>query len=256
MNTVEVRDASRLVHYALDVRAVVGADAEYAELWRRYRIDDTFRQLVDAVCSGLGLAPLAATEHGLVVVPLDESVFSMGAISDFEEGYTPDQRLATGLVHLAIAACAYPRTAELDRPGVARVKVSQVERVLRDTARAVTDDDRNCDEDTVAAFEVLAGIPTRKQGAQRRSRTTTLGLITNAFERLVEHGCARRVSTDRGDAEYQLLDRYRLQVGELAINDAYEALCSTAAADSDAAVEVAAVAPGAAGGLDDGEAAE
>lgn len=252
MNTTDARDAARLVHFAIDVRAVVGADEEYHELWRRYRIDDTFRQLTDAVCSGFGLSALAATEHGLIVIPQDDSVFAMGSLSDFEEGYSPEQRLVAGLAHLAIAACAYPRTVDLERPGVARVKVSQVERLLRDTARTVNEDDQERDEDVVAAFEVLAAMPTRKQGSQRRSRTTSLGVITNAFERLIEHGCARKVTSDSADAEYQLLDRYRLQVGEVAINDAYEALVATARASTCVGEEPGDPAPVSAGTHDGG----
>lgn len=226
----DVRDAARLVQFALDVRAMAGADPEYAALWHRYRIDDAFRSMVDAVCGGLGLAPMGAAEQGLIVVPQDGSVFAMGPLSDIEVGLTPDRRVVYGLAHLGIAACAYPRPEDLERGGVVRVRISAVERLLRDTARSVAEERHEVADDTRAAFELLAEMPTRKPGAQRRSRTTSQGVIAMAFDRLVEHGCARKVAERDGDAEYQMLERYRLQVGEIAVVDAYDALCAAASA--------------------------
>jgi hypothetical protein len=252
----DVTAAATLVGRALDVRAVAGTDPDYAELLRRYRFEDSFRETVDSVCAGLGLGVIDAVDQGLIIAPDSDSVFSMGSVADFEPGLNPDQRVMLGVIHLCIAATAYPLEGDTERVVVVRLRTSQIERVLRESARIIseraaeadaqavgpelrgangttTSDERErpggIDPELRSALDLLAAMPTRKPvpkraASGRRSRGTSLGLIAMAFEQLVEHGCFRKVAGGEEDAEYLALDRYRLQVRERAMVDAHEAL--------------------------------
>ena len=259
---VDVTAAAALVGHALDVRSVPGADPDYAALLRRYRYEDRFRETVESVCVGLGLSVIEAVDQGLIVAPDNDSVFAMGSVTDFEPGLTPDQRVMTGVIHLCIAATAYPNEGDTERAMVARLRVSQIERVLRETARVVAErvtpaapdatvaavdaappasDDplTEAGPEVFRALDLLAAMPPRKpskKATSRRSRATTLGLIGTAFDRLVEHGCFRRASGG-DDPEYLALDRYRLQVRDRALVAGHDALCEVMAAAARTVVE-------------------
>ena len=222
----DISSASRLAGFALNTKAMPGADEDYARLLQRYRLEDQFREAVDSLCVGLGLSVISATDQGLILSPEVGSVFSIGTITDFEPGLNPEQRVVTGLVHLCIASVAYPKSNDLDRSLVARVKVSQIERVLRETAALVAErqaEDGDAEEnDVLVAFGILDRMRPRNPSSTKRSKKTTLGIIEAALDRLVDHGCARRQRATDADPEYQLLDRYRIQVQEMALPDAYE----------------------------------
>lgn len=226
----EAGKAAELIGFALQPRIARGANERYGALWGDYRTDDSFRDVVDAVANGLGLVVIGATDQGLIVAPMEKSPFSF-RLADYQRGLDPKRRLLIGLVHLGIAAVSYPKEVDLEEDIVIRRSVEQVERFLRDACTRLEEkDDRDPeadeDADERAAWRVFAAMPSSirmKKGGY--AADCTMGTITRAFDWLVAQGMAR----DTGGGTYQLLDRYRVQVRELAGHAALEGLRALAA---------------------------
>jgi hypothetical protein len=225
--------AAELICFALQPKLARGADDRYGDLWGEYRTDEDFRDVVDAVAAGLGLVVIDASEQGLVVAPMERSPFTF-RLADYSSGLTPKRRLLTGLAHLGIAALAYPREADLEDDIVVRRSVEQVERFLRDACQALADAEEkdpvsNDDDDEALAWrEYLAMPSTRRISKGGYSIECTMGIISRAFDWLATQGMARPSGTS-----YQLLDRYRVQIRELAGHAALERLRELAAAGVD-----------------------
>jgi hypothetical protein len=225
----EAGKAAELVCFALQPKVARGADDRYGELWTEYRTDESFRDIVDAVADGLGLAVIDASEQGLVVAPMDKSPFTY-RMADYATGTTPKRRMLTGLIHLGIAALAYPREADLEDDIVVRRGPEQVERFLRDACQVLADAEEKDpvagdEEEEAEAWREYLSMPESKRMAKGGfSIDCTMGLITRAFDWLVTQGMARQAGST-----YQLLDRYRVQIRELAGHAALERLRALAA---------------------------
>jgi hypothetical protein len=212
----EAGKAAELVGFALQPKIARGADERYSELWSDYRTDEAFRDVVDAVANGLGLVVIDAPDQGLIVTPMEKSAFTFRLV-DYQAGMDPARRLLTGLVHLGIAAVAYPREADLEDDIVVRRRPEQVERYLRDACQALADAAEHDPEAGEADAEMMAWRAYLAMPASVRSKKggytvhCTLGMITRAFKWLVDQGMARESA-----GTYQLLDRYRMQVREVA----------------------------------------
>jgi hypothetical protein len=186
---------------------------------------------VDAACAGLHLYVIAVEDQGLLLAPESPSIFSLGTVAEFETGLTPERRMLTGLVLLCVAGVAYPSPADLERNAIVRVRVSQVERALRETAKVVAERHGEDEDDVPRAFAALGSVPTSTPGKKHNSKATSLGLIRNVLTRLVELGCARDVTgPSDDDPEFQLLDRFRHYVRERALAATNEALLATVTA--------------------------
>lgn len=228
-------DAARLVSYALRPKLARGSNEDYGNLWREYRGDERFRAVTDAIIEGLGLVTLALTNQGLVVAPSSDSPFSF-RISDYGSGVSSVRdRTVVGLIHLGIAASCYPRDVDLDEETVVRRSVMQVEELLRSACKSIDDrrtDDPQAEVDsgTTEAWRAFSAMPPLRTGrnGQRLSDCTT-AIIASAFDWLVDQGFARATSTKD---HYQVLDRYRVQVRELAGHETF----ATLRAITDAAV--------------------
>jgi len=212
----EAGKAAELICFALQPKISRGADARYSELWSEYRSDEGFRDVVDAVADGLGLVVVDAPDQGLIVTPTERSPFSFRLV-DYQTGMDPTRRMLTGLVHLGIAAVAYPREADLEDDIVVRRSADQVERYLREACGALAAAEEKDPEAAEGAEEVLAwraflAMPSATRTAKGGyTVNSTMGLITRAFTWLIEQGMARQAG-----GTYQLLDRYRVQVREVA----------------------------------------
>jgi hypothetical protein len=224
ITTLDVEDANRLVGFGLDTRALPGVYEEYADLVRRYRLEDPFRSMVDAVCAGLELDILSADDQGFILAPRPGSIFSFSTSADWESGMTPERRRINGFILFTVIAVAYPNPDALERTSVVRVRVSQVERALREAVRVVIEAAPEEGESLMAANEVNA-LPTTKAGAQRQvAKSSSHGAIRAAFDHLVEHNLARRAADPDGDTEYQMLPRLRVNVREMALPEAHKTL--------------------------------
>ncbi len=226
--TQDAGDAARLVGFALRPKLAQGADVDYAALCSRYRVDTEFRELVGVIADGLGLVVLAFTDQGLIVCPVHPSPFAF-RLGDYP-GYKAKRRdqakyrALLGLVHLGIAAACYPRAADLETQIAVRRSVDQVETLLRTAAQAHAVANP---EDPVAGAEALAWRtyldtpPSAPSGKGGFAPSSASGMITTAFNWLVDQGFAEATATA---GTYLMLDRYRVQVRELAGHAALEQL--------------------------------
>lgn len=220
----DVHDAGRLVRWGLDVKAVPGAHEEYAELLARYRLEDAFRETVLATCAGLEIDVLSVDDQGFIIAPRMGSIFSLSTMNDWESGMDPQSRRRSGLVLLTIIAVAYPTSDALERTTVVRVRVSQVERALREAVRVIEDAEPDDSEAQTAAHEIGLMPPVKPGATRQLAKSSTLAAIRAGFEHLVDAGMARAAGSVDGDPEYQLLDRMRVNVREMVMPDTHATL--------------------------------
>lgn len=227
-----VRDGARLVSFALRPKLAAGADEEYARLCGEYRVDAEFRDVVDAVVTGLGLNVLALTDYGLVIAPESDSVFEFRLADYAKRSWDQRMRLLTGLAHVGIAAACYPREDDLESDHVVRRTVLAVEalitEVCRQHAEGAEDRDAAGDPDVVDVWELWSATPqTRTTRGGGYAADCRLGIIGNAFEWLESQGFAKQV---KPVGTFQVNDRYRIQIRDLAGSDTLDRLRDGAAA--------------------------
>ncbi|NVJ18862.1 hypothetical protein [Myxococcus sp. AM010] len=106
--------AGRLVQWGLRPLARPAQEAEYRELVEHYFDDSAFRTTVRELADGLGLHVLDVSEHGVVLAPMDDSIFALKP-ADFRPGSSKvDDRLLDGLAQIAIAATVFPVSVKVD----------------------------------------------------------------------------------------------------------------------------------------------
>ncbi|MGH3683304.1 MAG: hypothetical protein ACRDT2_24010, partial [Natronosporangium sp.] len=150
LTTRDAQAAGALVGFGLRPKLLPARDLGYADLVRRYAEDGTFQDLVEAVAAGLGLAVLhVGMQTGAVLAAMDDSVFEVKMDEYARRSATRDrsERVLHGLIHLAVAALAFPRPDDLANDAyVGRVSVEQVDGVVREACRML-------DEKVAAAAE-------------------------------------------------------------------------------------------------------
>ncbi len=113
----------------------------YGDLVRRYREDTAFAQVVNGVATGLGLRVLdVSAAGGVVLAAAHESVFEIRMETYARQAKIRERRdmekVLHGIVHLAVAALAFPRPADLANDTyVGRVTVEQVDLMVREACR-------------------------------------------------------------------------------------------------------------------------
>ena len=249
--TADARDLGRLLTWALRPKTRPGTSPEYATLVGRYRDDAGFRTAFDALLDGLGMGVLQAGDLGVFVSVRRESVFA-ARISDDGGTWTKDNaKVLRGVAHLAIAAYAYPHPDDLRDPSVRYVDVMPLEAFIRRScaelkARAERLADGAGQADDLADLALAGGLDAawalwdqmpaaevtrRGRGAGRLSTVSTTYWVLRALKELTDHGLARQAGRD-GD-RYQLLDRFRHQVGKYAAEEGYRALAGLRRTDPD-----------------------
>jgi hypothetical protein len=228
MTPADVADASRLVAYGLQPKLLPARDAEYAELIRRHRDDPFFARLADAVAAGLGLVILeVSTRAGMALAAAEDSVFAvrMGEYSRRSASDSTD-RFLHGLVHLAIAAMAFPRPADLADDGyIGRITVNGVDAFVRQACRRLEERAETQGENTDPASDapgLEAGwrVYARRSAAgatkdARRLAGSTTGIVGKAAAFLVDSGFLQRTGDESGGT-YRTTARYQLQVRDVA----------------------------------------
>lgn len=221
--------AAQLIGYGLRPRLRPAATPGYADLVARHQTDVAFRELVEAVADGLGLVVLDADGvSGLVLAATEGSVFEQ-RLGDYRANLSADDRMLHGLIHIGIAAHAFPTSASLADDDVRHASVQAVERSLRVACERLRERhgdgaaDPAQDEVEQAWRLYLQRQPARDTADGRVGVSTTTGMIKYAFERLVAGGMATRTA-DTDGGTYRLLNRYRTGVRELAATAAYRTL--------------------------------
>ncbi|WP_328687991.1 hypothetical protein OHA74_53800 [Streptomyces phaeochromogenes] len=235
-------DAAELVRFGCRPRLRPLTDARYRDLLQRYRLESGLREHVDAMAQGLGLDVIAAhPQEGLVLHAQEGGLFSYRLKDDIRR--PAEQRLVVGLVHVAVAARAYPTTADLEEERVKRVSVGEVDSFMRHLIGRLREASQGEDGLAVphaeldAAWRLYAKRPSGRPTASGRRVTdlSTQGVIRDVLEWLVHQGMATPAA-ELGAGQYRLLHRFRLQVRESAALPAYEVLCDirrTQLADTD-----------------------
>jgi hypothetical protein len=224
----DAADAARLVSFGLQPKLLPARDVEYAELIRRHREDPAFARLADAIAAGLGLIVLEVSPRaGMAVAAAQESVFSV-RMGDYSRRAASDStdRFLHGLAHLAVAAMAFPRPADLADDGyVGRITVNGVDAFVRQACRRLEERAEEQGENTDPASDA-PGLESAWRVYTRRSATgatkdarrlagSTTGIIGKAVAFLVDSGFLQRTGDEAGGT-YRTTARYQLQVRDLA----------------------------------------
>ncbi|MFJ9952563.1 hypothetical protein [Kitasatospora sp. NPDC091207] len=233
--------AARLIAYGLRTRKVPGRDSDYLRLTRRYRQDTEFRTLTDRVGRGLGLSVLGSdsSTEALVLAALDGSVFET-RIEDYARrakyrGERGDhEKVLHGLIHLAIAALAFPRPDDLAQDGfIGRVGIDIVDSTVRDVCRRLQQRAAEAELETDAAthtpeleevWRVYSRRPeTSRTKDSRAAVNSTRAMTGRALNFLTDCGFLTAVG-EATDGNYRTTPRYQLQVRELAATNAFQEL--------------------------------
>lgn len=250
----DAHDLGQLLSFALRPKARPGADGTYTTLVSRYLNDANFRDAFDGLTDGLDLRVLHAGDLGVILSARRESVFAY-RLSGEPVTWSKDRaRVLRGLAHLGIAAYAYPHPDDLHDPSVRYVDALPCEDFIRRACaqlRARADevarggDTGDQSQDRIVDLALAAGLDTawsewdqmpaadvgtRGRGSGRISSKSAVYWVLRACRELVDHGLARPVGKDT-DGRFQLLERYRHQVGAYAAIEGYEALAALARVD-------------------------
>lgn len=226
----DLQDAAELVRYGCRPRLRPLADARYRDLLQRFRMESPFRDRVEAIAQGLGVEVIAAhPQEGLVLHPQDGGLFTYRLRDDLRR--TAEQRLVLGLVHVAIAARAYPTEHDLDNESVQRVGVGEVDDFVRHLVEQLREASKGEDGLPVpeAAVDAVWRLYARRPGGKPTpggrgvTQHSTQSVIREALEWLVHQGMAMP-APEFGAGHYRLLHRFRLQVREAAALPAFEVL--------------------------------
>ncbi|WP_423599944.1 hypothetical protein [Roseateles sp. MS654] len=213
------RDANTLLYKAINLTAAPSRDVEYRELLSRYRADSVFASAVQEAAIGLQLSILDVSERGLIVAPTSkESRFSL-RMSDLRHMFTPEQRVALAMAHLAIAAVFFPTTDRLDDDVKAPLPATLAR--FRDTLLAVVgrlSDSHEAGEGADQAEEFIPGwqylerLPAVNPKAERASSSSVDGIVRIAANKMLEYGLLRLVRDSEDDAQAVYGPTYRLRV--------------------------------------------
>lgn len=225
------RDAGQLIQFALRPDARPAQDAQYRVLVDRYVDDLEFRAIVRNVAEGLGLWIMDAGDHGMVVAPAGDSVFSPSSDAyRISGGSSFQDRVVDGLVQIGIVAAFFPRAEDLeDDAAPPELTVAQIDDVLRqivtrfeaqagenpdsevDPTGAVLDEAWRLYRDLPAVFETTGGRVTKK---------SAYGKIEAGLEFLRTHGFMLKTMR-QGEARYRPTWRYSIHVREFACTDIF-----------------------------------
>jgi hypothetical protein len=232
----DVVDSARLLAFGMRPKLIPSRDLIYAELVKRFAEDGSFRELTEAIAEGFGLTVLAvSTRTGVVLGPGEGSVFEQ-KFDDYARravlGERRDlERVLHGIVHIAIAALAFPRPDDLAADTyIGRVSVEQADSVIREActmlaAKAAAAEEAGDPLEEAPELERAWRVYLRRPETAptkdgRLAPSTTRGVIAKALRFLADQGFLARVSDEYGGT-YRTTPRYQVQVRELAAERAF-----------------------------------
>jgi hypothetical protein len=237
--TADAEAAARLVTLGLRPKQLPARDADYAELVRRYGADDDFKGMVNAVAAGMGLLVLAVSMRtGAVLAATEDSIFEIKMDEYSRRAALRERRdvdkVLHGLIHLAVAALAFPRPDDLANDTyVGRVSVEQVDGVVREASRLLDERARNAErnqdpledapelERAWRAYARRSAVAVTKDN--RLAPDSTRGMVTKAMRFLTDQGFLQAAGDEQGGT-YRTTPRYQVQVRELAAERAFDEL--------------------------------
>ena len=223
----QVADAARLLGFACRPRAYAGRESGYAELLNLYRTDEEFRDVFDAMASGLDLRVLDVTERALLVGAELDSPFGF-RLSEYRKSDELDRRVVRGLIVLGIAAYCFPTQRSLEDTGLPLLTAREVDDFLRAACEELRrrPNERDDDEPSLdMAWQLYLRQPEVKgTDRRRRSQTATVDLIEQTLEDFVEWGLVSEDPPVGGVRRFRGLHRLRVQVRAMASLHAFSVL--------------------------------
>lgn len=220
----ELRDAGRLIQWALRPDARPTTESEYHELLAYYHDHPSFRDAIEAIANGLGLVIIKVGAFGMVLAPIEDSVFAVTPLGYRSPGST-DDRLIDGLIQVAIIATIYPQARDLeDDTLLARppITVNDVEATLQSICNHLEETARKQSDPSVddleaglyEAWRVYRGkAQVKKTEDGRTSPGSIHGMISRGLEFLEKQGCLMYVSRNE-PKRYRPTWRYQTIVQE------------------------------------------
>jgi hypothetical protein len=222
----DVADAARLLGFACRPRAYAGREAGYAELLNRYRTDEEFHDVFEAMASGLDLRVLELTDRALLVGAELESPLAF-RLSEYRKGDELDRRVIRGLIVLGIAAYCFPTQRSLEDTGLPHLTAREVDDFLRAACEELrkrppeSDDEPGLD----LAWRLYLRQPEVKgTDRRRRSQSATVDLIEQTLLDFADWGLVTEETVVGGVRRFRGLPRLRVQVRELASQHAFSVL--------------------------------
>ena len=239
LSIADVGDAARLVAFGMRPKLLPSRDLAYLDLVKRYGEDERFRDVVEAVAAGFGLAVLAVElRTGAVLAAMSGSLFEVkmdeyARRAVFRERRDVEKTLH-GLIHLAVAALAFPRPDDLANDTyVGRVSVEQVDGVVREACRLLEEqatavEANNDPLDDAPELERAWRVYARRSAAGVSKGGSivpdaTRAMISKAMRFLADQGFLVQSGTE-GGGTYRTTPRYQVQVRELAAESAFAEL--------------------------------
>ncbi|MER8046559.1 hypothetical protein [Streptomyces sp. NPDC094032] len=237
----DAEDAAQLVAFGMRPRLRPSQDREYDGLIRRFREEDMFRFLTERIAFSLGLHVIkVGPTTGVVLAAVAGSVFET-KIEDYarvSRHRGEGEKALHGIIHLAVAALAFPRPADLDDDGyIGRVRASLVDETVREICRKLRrqaaesesmEDAPSGTSELERAWRAYARRPETSQTKDGRAAlNSTRAMTSRALRFLTEQGLLTMVEDD--DAEesvFRTTPRYQVQVRELASTTAFTELLS------------------------------
>ncbi|WP_052443305.1 hypothetical protein [Streptacidiphilus neutrinimicus] len=230
-STDTTADAARLIGFGLRPRLLPVRDEEYRQLVQRFRSDDQFAAVTNAIATGLDLVILEVTERtGIVIASTEESIFAI-RMTDYArrtggEGKA-HERVLHALAHLGAATLAFPRPADLADPThLGRITTEGVEAFVREAATRLADQAATDGGDTDPSSEqpgleaawraYVRRARTGSTGDGRKLSTSTTGIVGKALTFLADQGLLVRTGDERGGT-FRTTPRYRTQVREAGV---------------------------------------
>lgn len=238
MNAHDLSDVGRLIQWALRPTVSPAQEQEYADLLGRYLDEPDFRSATLQVATGLGLDIIDSGEFGLLLVPLDDSIFALHPNAFRGKQVDTDVRLLDGLIQVGIAATVYPRPEDLEEePTLARppITVAAVDQTIRHVAAKIAEAARTEPDPSISdlerglmeAWRVYDSRPPEKEGQRQRWYSSTMQQIRTALDIMVAHGLFTRA---RGtDDTYRPTYAYQMRIRNNATREIMERIDALAA---------------------------
>lgn len=209
--------AARLVYKSIGAGASPYRDEEYRALLNRVRAEPAFMVEVEGTASAMELVVLDISERGMILAPSSrESRFAL-RVADFRKQWTPEQKTALAIAHLAIAAVFFPTTDWLDDDSrnplpatVPRFRDTLVTLAAR-LADAPPDFEDDRHEGLRPGWTYIKQLPAVWPGGERATLKSVDGVIRLALGLMVDYGLVR-VARERDEDRATYTARYRLRV--------------------------------------------
>lgn len=212
------RDASQLL--ALALKRASPSDRDYKDLIARYGREVDFRDLVNGMADGLGLAIIdpgpTARNTGLALCCSDRNSPFAPTIETYQLKVRQDYRPVIPLVHLGVMSYYFPSLEADDEYSARPGSPEQVMQHLRSIAVEMQAADRQNDEipSTLRkAYQLLLEMPEvgENDADGRKGRNTLLGIVRAVMDQLVEMNYLR-ISEEGKETVYQPRQIYHLYV--------------------------------------------